>query len=359
MNIDCSIYENCPKNLTQNYTNKSINPEKLSLVFFGCWGTYCKSLKDSYIKRKYKKGKFSSEEVEYGEAEMASLLAKYSNETDVDAVILAGDNVYENYPIKNQTEDFDKELEKFAKNDISEKQFKNFSYDMEKQLKVGFEYCLKNVKTSTFLLGIGNHDVETCDILNKQINYKGWKMPALSYNYLYKVNDNCKVNLVFIDTNIYDEIYCDEQKYELDARSKQKEWLNNVLTQNKDCWNLVIGHIPFIYNPHKEGKKGIRRELYEDIQENKHLIDLYMCADEHNSQYIIYKDMPPEIISGIGGAILDKNIYINELKDYTLFTRAVFGFVGLEIYNQKIILNFYSTENPEDFKTFQINKKNI
>ena len=69
---------------------------------------------------------------------------------------------------------------------------------MPKQLDKGFEKCMGKVETDNFFIGVGNHDIENCDVINEQLNYKNtkWKMPALSYNVLVKMN-GFNVNLIF------------------------------------------------------------------------------------------------------------------------------------------------------------------
>ena len=63
------------------------------------------------------------------------------------------------------------------------------------------------------------------------------------------------INFVFIDTNIYEDVkMCSGEPYPENARRMQFEWLANVLKENRDSWNIVIGHIPFIANSHKEDK---------------------------------------------------------------------------------------------------------
>ena len=87
-----------------------------------------------------------------------------------------------------------------------------------------------------------------------------------------------------------------------------------------------------------------------------------MCADEHNQQYLIYypdgnkENSIPVVISGTGGAPLDKNIkpIPKEENDNvkTIFTRANFGFVSLNITKDNIKMDFHSV-NPTDI----VNKK--
>jgi hypothetical protein len=273
-------------------------------------------------------------------------MRKYSRENDIDAVILAGDNVYDTNPT-------DDEVEKYKSGEYDEVVFKNITYDIRKQISEGFQCCMKTVETKTFLIAVGNHDIETCDVLNYEINYKGWHFPALSYNYKYILRSGKNINLIFIDTNIYSTEYC-TGVYPDDAKMRQHRWIDSVL--DKDSWNIIVGHDPFVANSHKGKKARITEDLYEYIKINAQMIDLYLCADEHNQQYIVMDDMPAEIISGSGGAILDTEITYEDLKDKTMLGRATFGFVGLKIFDDWIGVEYYATDGS-DTENFRINKK--
>jgi hypothetical protein len=255
----------------------------------------------------------------------------YSEKNNVDTVILAGDNIYST-PLEIQSDD---DLELLKRGEKS-------SYDMDKQIELGFKNCMLPIKTNSFMVGVGNHDIETCEVLNKQINFEQWDMPALSYNVEYKLND-FDINFTFIDTNIYDDKWC-QGVYPENAKDVQKRWLNNILSRSKGRWNIVIGHIPFICNPHaKEGKPSIMRKetaLYEVIKENRNYIDLYMCADEHNQQYIVTDDMPPQVIIGSGGASQDEVCIVDELRQYTKLAQTTFGFLACNINRDILKLNF-------------------
>jgi hypothetical protein len=272
MSINCENYYDCPKE--KNMGVIYIDKNSLETIFVGCWGTYCK--KGEVTTGKFKDGKWKKQEVIYGEGYVVDSMIEYSRNNDVEAVILAGDNVY------SVPSDLVNDNEM-----VLLKSGLKSPYDIEKQLSIGFENCMKNVQTNNFLIGIGNHDIENCDVLNTQLSYSGWNMPGLSYNVLYQTN-SCSINLIFIDTNMYDKSWC-QGVYPENAEQNQKDWLSKTLSYDYD-WNIVIGHIPFLCNPHK--KKGekitarLEKGLYELIQENSDKIDLYMCADEHNQQYI-------------------------------------------------------------------------
>lgn len=362
-NYNCEDFndENCPKGVSSLMNN--IDSNEIRFIFTGCWGVYCKTGKNKQLKSKKKdketKEKDEDKYVVYGGQDVAQIMIEYSKRYNITAVILAGDNVYSDYPTDEQLKYIKKIMDE---NNVEEvKRIKYELYNMDKQFVVGFEKCIRRVIAKDFLVGIGNHDIETCGILNKQLNYPGWTMMGLYYNYKYKLNDGQNINLIFIDTNIYEGKSCAGSPYPDNARVDQLKWLANVLKENKDSWNIVIGHIPFLANSHKEGKPlRLEPNLQQDLTLLENLIDLYMCADEHNQQYITYPRMPKEIISGAGGAILDENMETSpELISHTKYRQSkMFGFAGILINSENIFIEFVTSGRIKDKRyKFKISKK--
>lgn len=355
--INCKKYNKCPKEI--GLRPKNIDKYELNLIFVGCWGVYCKEGENMLYKPDKKKkkskdkskgktkdGKGKYEKVTYGGKTASNLMIKYSREYNIDAVILAGDNVYSDpYYYEQYSEKFN----------ISDK---NKLYLIKKQLNQGYINCYKNIKTDMFLVGIGNHDIETCDILNTQLNFKDdkWILPGLSYVQSFKLEDGTKINLIFIDTNMYDDspVLCNKnEQYSAKDIKLQEKWLKNILEKEISSWNIVIGHIPFIYNIRKEDS-----DVYENLNlkavlnKFKDYIDLYMCADEHNQQYIIDPDTEiPEVISGTGGAVLDETFFA--FTEGTEIRRAGFGFVGMNINSDYINLEFILSRQPNIIKSIR------
>jgi hypothetical protein len=335
-NIDCTEYNNCPKE-KKYYNSFYENTDTFSFLFLGPLGFYCKDDKylSKYKKKEYKLENYRQDKQEEVENSVVESIIKFTDiNGKVNAVILAGDNIYSDTNISD--------------NDIDEK------------LDIGFLKCMKNVDTDIFLLGIGNNDIKNCYILNKQINFKSWFLPSLSYNMLYKLNDFF-INFIFIDTNIYEKMWCNNKNYPENAQEQQDKWLTSILNKynNPNTWNIVIGHIPFLANSHKKDNIRYEKLLYDLISNNSYLIDLYMCTDEnHNQQYI--NTTPPQIISGSGG-VLDKDIYIVDskfnIKNKTFFNNIGYGFVYVSIKKDIINLTYHSSTNSYSPKTFTINKK--
>lgn len=187
--------------------------------------------------------------------------------------------------------------------------------------------------------------------------------------------------MIFIDTNIYKKKWCradptqkNPPPYPEQAQFAQAKWLKNKLREGKakNAWNIVIGHDPFHTRSHKDIDTLLLRktpnEFLELIKENAESIHLYMCADEHNQQYIsdlivtgrgiFYNDdrfsycdrikLPPQIIAGSGGTKLDKLIsHEEELVKATQFYQAAFGFVSMSIGKDHIQFKFNGVPSPE------------
>lgn len=363
--MNCSSYNTCPKEKITN--NITLNKSESTVLVAGCWGVYCQDGETIHKKLKLKKGiSIESEKVVYGGKRVADCMSILSNLIDIDAVILAGDNVY-----GKSVDD----------NDINRPDIDSFIdtlHDVDMQLDVGFRKCMKNINTDTFLIGVGNHDTKTCDVINKQLAYNGinrWKMPGLSYNQVYELKDGTTINYIFIDTNLYDidentgiAELCPGVNYPTDARQKQVEWMAKVIIENNCKWNIVIGHIPVVKIPHKKGHPIEIQNFGDDLRQvsdristygNK--LDLYLCADEHNQQYISCDkndfNLPPVAVIGSGGNHLDKLKGLDEFK--MLYSDCVkydndkyHGFLQLNISNDKILLMYYSTIMDEEVNEF-------
>lgn len=377
--MDCTNYndEKCPKALT---LNTEINKNNLQLLFVGCWGVYCREGEQDVIKYK-KKGFTEPEKGIFGGRSVADGMSDFSRKNNVDAVILAGDNIYARNPTEYEIQ-----------NHLSIPNLKDDLNDMDLQFDQGFLKCMNEVQTKNFYLAIGNHDIVNCNILNKQLNFKqgNWNLPGLYYNVIYNVKGMYKVNLIFIDTNIYDkQKTCNPKEYSHDEddvspeqkiwlsniKNTQKEWLRNVIKTNNCEWNIIIGHIPFINNPHKKIKKSnfdyafndeLMNDIYEirnDVRMSKLDIQLYLCADEHNQQfikcpkdYLDMKDLPSIVISGSGGTDLDDFLPSSTLGACTMVGQKSHGFVSLNITNNVINITYYESHNmtSKPYKTINI-----
>jgi hypothetical protein len=410
MNINCNLTSTCPKGF--------VHPRSLTFIFFGCWGVYCKDGPNVIYKpslgsnekdtaeivkdkkafklklpssinydefREWNTDLVSSLEryeylkttnILYGQQTVARLMEDYSNKNHITAVLIGGDNVYQDsfnpleyteyydnfkreYANILQTSDNKKEIKKL------EKKYSVLLHNIEKQYNVGFLDCFKNITTQDYLIGIGNHDIKSCDLFNREMNLFKKNIPGLYFNYTYTLQTGKIVNFIFIDTNMYD--YEDDENgqpeeapycsgyYTQNDRNLQESWLVQLLNNNIDSWNILIGHIPFKYVSSKH-QNAVETAKYFDIfmQKFNDRIDLYLCADKHNQQYIKHPNRPPEVICGSGGTepdiftninlqpINSENLYSAENTDIrsVKYFDSVFGFAGLTIEEYRLVIDF-------------------
>lgn len=334
--MDCSTYENC---LIEHKTiiPEDIESDMLHLAFVGCWGVYCNNGKYRYIKKK--KGQEEIVEVIRGQKTVARAIREYNklHPVPISDMFLAGDNVYQE--------------------GVNEEN-KNIPigvYNMKNQLRKGYKNCFAKTGVERFFVGIGNHDIEDCNILNTQKNYNGprWNFPSLYYNVLYNVkteNGPFKVNVIVMDTNMFDvddkELSpdepqrCDKTPYSVGQLFSQKKWVRETIKQERADWTIIVGHIPYLANGHKKKNHPVYRiELANFIREVAP--DLYICADEHNQQ-IIKDGKTTIIVCGSGGTSLDP--IESPLIQDTVFAKSDFGFLALELTNRNLVVHFVSKE---------------
>jgi hypothetical protein len=446
--IDCTNYDNCPKG-----DNVKVDPIKkdensLNVVMVGCWGVYGwdkpidikeyslekfiekglgKERKEQYenFAQSIKKSDVIGELKEYPDiiALLTSLQKEYSDakqdekkdeivnklfkdtkevygqikviegmqKLDIDALFLAGDNVYS----YNKPKD---ELIKLIKSVLSGKNKiellptkkgykKNPLYSpqqIKEQLSAGFSALVQRIplKTNIFL-GIGNHDIQTCEDLNEQFNHKHkntysrYGLHGLYYNVVYNMKDY-NVNFIIIDTNMFSEdFHCDgKTQYTKDQRDKQITWVISSLQKNSCKFNIIIGHCPYIANPHKnETVKnrgvdgdviGIRNDklevLFTRIKETQDIpkVQVYMCADEHNQQFLYdnYYQMGL-VVAGSGGTALDYDLSREQkIKDVdSKFREASFGFVEFNFTDDEIAITYHNSKINEPAYFVKLNEK--
>lgn len=331
----CENYDNCIKN--ENNIQYFLDTNKLSLVAVGCWGVYCEDGEKTIVK--YKKDKVSYEKAVRGQKSVMQKMKEYVSKNKVSEIYLTGDNIYQK-SVKND--------EKIEITDI----VKNKGFDIDLQIQEGFMNCFfKNIQTDRFFLALGNHDIENCYILSKQFEFDKWILPSLYYSVHYILKD-FEVKIIILDTNMFVEepTMCNGLLFSQNQILKQSEWAINQIVKKENCWNIVIGHNPFFANGHKQSKPIILNNTLKNLLE-KMKPDLYICADEHNQQFL--STDPPTVVAGTGGTALD-DILENTIKE-TVFQSKNFGFVGYGITREKIDIEFISVDNSV-FKTSIIKK---
>ena len=188
---------------------------------------------------------------------------------------------------------------------------------LEEAIDTGFR-CFTRFFDVPYYMCFGNHDVEKMDSIKYQIDktYKDttfnretnsvtfgskWILPSSYYQYKHIVGGT-SVSFLFIDTSILvAETYFKKtqeadklvlrSKIQKDYKLKMIKWLKEKLEKNDDI-KIVMGHHPIFAVGHKYEKKARTEpelfDVYKLMIANK--AHMYLCADEHNSQYL-YDDM--------------------------------------------------------------------
>lgn len=356
-----------------------IDERVLHAVFFGCWGTFCKSGK---VKTLDKKG--NRKEKEYGSKDVADALIEYSTQNPIDVLLIGGDNLYD-IPI-----------------DVS----LNGKSAIERQLELGFDECLQNVvftKKREAYAAFGNHDINTCEDVVEQMNHPGgWNAPSMYYEKQFIVGGDFYVQFLYIDTNLYDakKPTCSGKVPDVTAlKNEQLQWMKDRLRWAKKkrsrsiiVWTFVVGHIPLHCIPHKERNnssedipvrlQSVERDIDQKTRERieielrgdimrltaDYMIHMYLCADEHNTQIIrsFYpldinqnpqpRRVPVQLICGSGGTVLDDFLEDGFHTRVALYDvlypskrmqddiKSHHGFLSLRIHFNIVYINVYETE---------------
>jgi hypothetical protein len=321
------------------------NKDDLHMIAVGCWGVYCDD--GDYIITKYKKGKVEPSEIKRGQRRVARALIEYVSRNDVTDMYLAGDNVYQlgvsatdGQAVAEFLKNKQKLVADLTGNEVDPLQ----NFNIEVQISEGFEKCFAEAKVDRFFLAIGNHDIENCHILNTEYNYRGWNIPSLYYNVLYNMKD-FKINVIVLDTNMFEDkpVTCLNEPFTEDQIDSQVAWALSVA--EKGDWNIVIGHIPYLANGHKKDKPLVLRKRLSELIGSMSP-QLYICADEHNQQFI-QTDKTAIVIAGSGGTALDK--ILDHSIQGTLYQRSDFSFVSYRIGKNELVISFISPENKVTF----------
>lgn len=349
----CAVYENCA---TQRVVEVKTERNVLDFLFVGCWGVYCDQ--GEYTLFKSKKEGVEQTRIYRGQREVAAAIQEYVSEIPtISDMFLAGDNVYQ-VALENRSEGCSEEEIKVRKEQFLSKLGVGFTnaelYDMKLQLSKGFEQCFALTGISRFFVALGNHDIENCEILNTQVNYSGsgWTLPSLYYNVMYTLSDGTTLNVVVMDTNPYDSeaVSCTGQPFLGKDVEKQEEWLRKQ--KKRAEWTIVIGHIPYRAVGHKAKKPQIVNPKLERVV-NLVSPQLYMCADEHNQQFLYDSENSRGlVVAGSGGTDLDTP---QELTDRSLYTKKTFGFVHVSLSKKGLSLKFLDTY-PKVLYTVRIGK---
>lgn len=214
---------------------------------------------------------------------------------------------------------------------------------------------------------LGNHDYllnpkAQIEICKKNIN-PFWKMPFFFYDVILNIDDKNSVHFIFIDTcilakeqtiklltnemNIYTFKNIHESNYQL-----QLNWLKQILEQSQSKWKIVCGHYPIYSNGPHQNSTILSSLLLPIFHQYK--IDCYISGHDHNLQHIIKDD----IHFLICGSFSDCYPFYPEtvFQDLTLFSKADYGFLLLEIINENVLQFQFINNEDHILHTFQLIK---
>ena len=341
--IDCSTYssDSCLKGENADFESFT------EIIVLACWGVYCQE--GDYILPKIKKGEIKAKRVLRGQKSVFDAIRKYARNNEVSDLFFAGDNIYQNaFPFHEVGDDVKGYIESHRE---------EVGFQIERQLE-SFERCYSGINIERTFVGFGNHDIETCDIFNRQLNFDGWKKLGTYYNVYYHEQ---KCNMIMIDTNLYDDEakQCDGKAYEKHDIALQTEFIVEQckISKERGDWVIIMGHIPYVAIGHKEERPIVYNEKLEKVflrlEAEKCLPHLYICGDEHNQQLIKSKKLGlPLAVIGSGGTDLDPFYPIERDNEHfsTEYDNSVWGFLSLKIEEEKLVTTFMGATGGGDYR---------
>ena len=188
---------------------------------------------------------------------------------------------------------------------------------------------------------LGNHD--HYGNVNAQVQYsqinKNWNMPATYYSFAKKVQENCNVKFIVLDTYQLELDYfnlADSNAY--DSISQYK-WLKHELLNTNSNWIIVTGHYPMYSAGSVHGDTYVLNKIVKPLFE-KYNVDFYICGHDHDFEHAKVKgEYTDYIVTGTSGSIRPTGS-----NNRTVFSLSSLGFTFLSINKNNIKLYFINTE---------------
>lgn len=174
-------------------------------------------------------------------------------------------------------------------------------------------------------LSLGNHDYLGCEECYLQAVIKQSKWGRFPGTYYEEKQDN--VSFFVIDTEKFDKT--------------QSDWLSKVINNSDSKWKFVLGHRPLVSTESLHGKETFpgKEDLRTDICTDT---DILFSGHSHSLEF---NEIPLcnalQVISGGGGKEL--RAQDPTLKENGIFYGNTFGFVSLEIYDTKVVINYFNS----------------
>jgi len=207
IDIDCTDYKDCPKK--SRVLKKKKKKDILSVLMVGCWGVYCWNGEKQINIYDPKEKKIKKETEIYGGKSVSKGIIKFTEQENIDAIFLAGDNLYNFDQPKQLLEKSIKEGKYPTKKEYKQNHLLS-GQNIEAQIDQGFINCFKYANVKDFYVAVGNHDIQTCFDLNYQLNFSKnnpqykYRLPGVYYNVVYRMK-GYSVNFIVIDTNMYED----------------------------------------------------------------------------------------------------------------------------------------------------------
>jgi 3',5'-cyclic AMP phosphodiesterase CpdA len=150
-----------------------------------------------------------------------------------------------------------------------------------------------------------------------------WKMEALNYTFVKKIDSIHSVRFVMINTSPFVEKYRRDPKYHsvnLQDWKKSTLWLDSVLRTSKEEWKVVVGHHPIFTSDFGQGSTY---ELikYVDPLLKKYNVDMYFSGHIHKFEHVQRNDMDYFSTANGGSVPRIATPWFN-----TLFVKRTLGF---------------------------------
>ena len=195
----------------------------------------------------------------------------------------------------------------------------------------------------------GNHDYKGST--QAQIDYSKlssrWKMEDHYYTFVRKINDSISARFIFLDTPpLVDEYHTKGGYPDITAQdtAKQMRWMNDVLANSKEQWNIVFGHHPVYSASNKHGNTTDMIQKVKPLLEKYHA-QFYFCGHDHDFQHLREKGKHVEyVVTGTGGE--PRPCSMNELS---LFSNSAPGFSEVTFHADSIRVIFMGASGQSQY----------
>ena len=221
---------------------------------------------------------------EYGQKEIAKVMADAAEQVEPKFIISTGDNFYPS----------------------------GVRSVMDPHWKASFEdiYPQHSLQGDWYIV-LGNHDYEgnpDAQIIYSTISRR-WNMPARYYSKTFGISKSQSAQFLFMDTSPYVDAYHKEDEiYHVKGidTAGQRIWMDSLLSQTpKNDWKFVIGHHSiYSLGKRKPGMNDLMNKF--DATFKTQGVHAYICGHEHDLQIIHPKNKSTvHFISGAGSEIRD------------------------------------------------------